>query len=119
MVCDGLRDAWSGLKFGFGRDKKLAQNVIEAAVISLQDERCIRAAATAIGMNRRTLLRAKERRSLLNTQVDGELWARLYRKKRKDALPQAVVDIVVNWWEEETRVSPCKKDVRRKQVGIR
>jgi hypothetical protein len=119
VVCDGLHDAWSGLKFGFGRDKKLARNVIEAAVISLQDERCFQAAATAIGMNRRTLRRAKERRSLLNTRVDGELWARLYRKKKKDALPQAVVDIVVNWWEEETRVSPCKKDVRRKRVGVR
>jgi hypothetical protein len=76
VVCDGLHDAWSGLKFGFVRDKKLVRNVIEATVISLQDEWCFQAAATAIGMNKRTLHRAKECRSLLNTQVDGELWAK-------------------------------------------
>ena len=67
VVCDGLYDAWSRLKFGFGRDKKLARNVIEAAIISLQDEQCIQVAAIAIGMNRRTLRQAKERWSLLNT----------------------------------------------------
>lgn len=68
VVCDGLAQAWSGLKYGIGRDKKLARNVIEAAVISLEDERCFQAAASVLGMNRRTI-----RRSLLNAGVDGEL----------------------------------------------
>lgn len=86
VVCDGLAQAWSGLKYGIGRDKKLARNVIEAAVISLEDERCFQAAASVIGMNRRTIRRAKDRRSLLNAGVDGELWARLYRKKEKGHL---------------------------------
>jgi len=118
VVCNGLAEAWSELKYKTGKDQSLARGVIEAAVMSVEeDERCIKAAATCIGMNRRTLRRGFERRRLLNAESDGELWARIYRKKRRDALPQAVIDTVLCWWEEETRVSPCKKDVRRKRIG--
>lgn len=46
------------------------------------------------------------------------MWAKGDRARRKDALTQAVLDIVVAWWTEETRVSPQKKDVRRKRVGV-
>lgn len=119
VVCDGLQQAWSGLKYGIGRDRTLARNVIEAAVISIGDERCMRAAATCVGMNKRTIRRAIQRRTLLNQSSDGEVWARLYRRRRKDALEQCVVDRVVAWWTEETRVSPCKKDVRVKRIGYK
>jgi hypothetical protein len=119
VVCDGLADAWSGLKYGIGRDRYLARNVIEAAVISIGDDRCMRAAGRCIGMNRRTLRRAKQRRDLLNKRSDGEVWARIYRKRRKDAVDQSVVDLTVAWWTDETRVSPCKKDVRWKRIGFK
>lgn len=119
VVCDGLAQAWSGLKYGIGRDRYLARNVIEAAVISIGDERCMRAAATCVGMNKRTIRRAIQRRSLLNDRSDGEVWAKIYRRKRKDALEQSVVDRVISWWTDETRVSPCKKDVMNKRVSFK
>jgi hypothetical protein len=77
----------------------------------INNKRCFQAIAFVVGMNPRTLRRAKQRRSLLNTGSDGELWALLYQKKRNDALPQSVVDDVVSWWAEESRVSPCNKEV--------
>ena len=119
VVCDGLAQAWSGLKFGIGKDRTLARNVIEAAVISIGDERCMRAAANCVGMNKKTIRRAIHRRALLNQSSDGEVWARLYRRKRKDATDQCIVDQVVAWWTDETRVSPCKKDVRVKRVAFK
>lgn len=119
IVCNGLADAWSGLKYGVGRDRYLARNVIEAAVISVKDDECIQAAARCIGMNRKTLRRALKRRHSLNQGVEGEMWAKNDRRKRKDALQESTIDVVVSWWTEETRVSPSKKDVRRKRVGVK
>ncbi|KAG0631145.1 hypothetical protein M758_1G230800 [Ceratodon purpureus] len=79
----------------------------------------MRAAATCVGMNKKTIRRAIQRRALLNQSSDGEVWARLYRRKRKDAFDQCIVDQVVAWWTDETRVSPCKKDVRVKRVAFK
>jgi hypothetical protein len=118
-VCNGVADAWSSLKYGVGRDGYLARNVIEAAVISVGEEECMQAARTCVGMNKRTVHRAVERRRRLNRRANGEVWAKIYRKKRKDALDQSVIDAVTTWWTDETRVSPCKKDIRRKRVSFK
>ena len=118
VVCNGLASAWSNLKYAKGKDHHIARNVLEAAVISLEDADCVEAAATCVGMNKRTLRRGVLRRSSLNAGVHGEVWAMSRRRKRSDALQQAVVDAVVTFWTEETRVSPSKKDVRRKRVGV-
>jgi hypothetical protein len=32
---------------------------------------------------------------------------------------QSVIDAIVNWWTEETKVSPNIKDVRRKRTGVK
>lgn len=118
-VCDGLAEAWKGLKYGQGKDKYTARNVIEAAVVSVGDEKTLRAAATCIGMNKRTLRRAFVRRERLNHGASGEVWAKAGRKKRADALTQDVIDVTVSWWSTETRVSPCKKDVRKLKIGVK
>ena len=70
-------------------------------------------------MNKKTLRRALKRRHSLNQGVEGKMWAKNDRRKRKDALQESTIDAVVSWWTEETRVSPCKKDVRRKRVGVK
>jgi hypothetical protein len=119
VVCKGLAEAWSGLKYGHSKDRYAARNVIEAAVISIGEESSLRAAAMCIGMNKRTLKRAVARRYLLNDGAQGEVWAKVDRRRRKDSLQQPIIDAVVEWWTAETRVSPNKKDVRRKQVGVR
>lgn len=119
VVCNGLFGAWSILKYASGKDMRLARNVIEAGVISLGDDQCAEAAGACVGMNKRTLRRAVARRRLLNEGAEGEVWAKVERKRRKDALPQHVVDAVISWWTSETRVSPSKRDVRRKRVGVK
>lgn len=119
VVCNGLTEAWSSLKYAVGQDQRLARNVIEAAVISTEENQAAEAAIRCVGLNKRAVRRAMIRRHLLNESVEGELWARIDRKKRKDALPQSTIDIVVLWWTNETRVSPSKKDVRKKRVGVK
>jgi hypothetical protein len=119
VVCSALSEAWAELKYGHGRDRRLARNVIEAAVISVGDKHYLKAASRCVGLNRRALLRGLQRRELLNDKVPGEMWVKSDRKRRSDALPPSTVDAVVNFWTEETRVSPCKKDVRRKNLGVK
>ena len=119
VVCNGIAEAWSALKYGVGRDRYMARNVIEAAVVDVKDARAATAASRCIGMNRRTLRRAIARRRMLNVREQGVLWSKCDRKKRRDALSQEAVDAVVSWWTEETRVSPSKKDIRRKRMGVR
>ena len=119
VVCNGIASAWLELKYGVGRDRYVARNVIEAAVISVDDSKSVQAASKCIGMNRRTLRRAVKRRRMLNDREEGVLWAKSDRKKRKDALSQETIEAVETWWTEETRVSPSKKDIRRKRIGVR
>ena len=76
VVCNGIADAWKELKFGIGRDKYLARNVIEAAVISVRDARTGQAAAECIDMNRRTIRRAVSRQQLLHNREHGVVWAK-------------------------------------------
>jgi hypothetical protein len=65
------------------------------------------------------LLRGAKRRQLLNDNTRDEQWTKLDRKGGSDAIPSSMVDVVVKFWTEETRVSPCKKDVRRKKIGVK
>ncbi len=43
-VCSSLATAWSDLKYGNGKDKYLARNVVEAAVVSVGESVNVRAA---------------------------------------------------------------------------
>ena len=54
-VCTGLKDAWSALKYGNGRDQNMARNVIEAVVISIGDNQCLKGCLQYIGMNKKML----------------------------------------------------------------
>ena len=93
--------------------------MIEAAIISTEENQAAEAAIRCVGLNKRAVRRAMIRRHLLKKSAQGELWARLDRKKRKDALPQSTIDVVVLWWTNETRVSPSKKDVRKQRIGVK
>jgi hypothetical protein len=116
-VCDGLAQAWKGVKSGSERDKALARRVIEAIVIFLDDIEGMRAAASCIGLNKWTIRRAVARQRSLNISTLGESWALLKRNKRSDSLSAVVIDVVTSWWTKETRISPCKKDVRKHRCG--
>jgi hypothetical protein len=99
------------VKSGSRRDKALARRVIEAVVIFLGDVEDMRATTSCIGLNKRTIPRS------LNINTLGESWALLKRNKRSDSLSAVVIDVVTSWWTKETRISPCKKDVRKHRCG--
>ena len=51
-----------------------------------EDEECMEAIARCIGMNRRMLKRVVDRQHALEDGVDGQVWAFVQRRQRKDAL---------------------------------
>ena len=59
MVCEGLANPWTGLKYGKGKDQYLAQGVLQAVVLNLSDKRSIRAIATCVGPNKHNVRKAK------------------------------------------------------------
>ena len=118
-MCKGLAEAWLGLKYGHNKDQHAARNIIEVVVISIGDEGSMKAAAKCVGMNKHTVRRAVAQRHLFNRSAEGEVWAKNNHHRRRDALQQTIVDVVVEWWMLETRIYPSKKDIKRKRVGVR
>ena len=119
VVCDSIASAWDHLKFGFGKDKRVARNVVEVAVVSTTSGSNMLGAGKCIGLNRRSLLRASHRRQLLDAKEDNERWAKGDRKPRKDTIPEDIRDLVGKWYLEETRTSPNMHNVVRRHIGRR
>ena len=118
-VCDSIASAWDHLKFGVGKDKYVARNVVEVAVVSTTSGSNMLGAGKCIGLNRRSLLRGSHRRQLLDAKQDKECWAKGDRKPRKDSIPEDIKDLVGKWYLEETRVSPNMHNVVRHHIGRR
>ena len=47
------------------------------------------------------------------------LWTSEARKTRSDPLVEATKELVCSWWHSKTTISPNKKDVVRKHVGVK
>ena len=118
-VCDSIASAWDHLKYGVGKDKYVARNVVEVAVVSTTSGSNMLGAGKCIGLNRRSLLRGSHRRQLLDAKQDKECWAKGDRKPRKDSIPEDIKDLVGKWYLEETRVSPNMHNVVRHHIGRR
>ena len=116
VVCDSIASAWDHLKFGFGKDKYVARNVVEVAVVSTTSGSNMLGAGKCIGLNRRSLLRASHHRELLDAKEDNEYWAKSERKPTKDGIPEDIKDLVGKWYLEETRTSPNMHNVVRHHI---
>ena len=119
VVCDSIASAWDHLKFGVGKDKYVARNVVEVAVVSTTSGSNMLGAGKCIGLNRRSLLRASHRRQLLDAKEAKECWAKGDRKPRKDSIPEDIKDLVGKWYLEETRTSPNMHNIVRHHIGRR
>lgn len=67
-VCDSVVATWKDLKYGRGKDNRIARNAIVAAIVSV-DYDCVeslKVAAKAIGLNRRALQRIVCRMQMLD-----------------------------------------------------
>ena len=51
-MCNRLASKRSNLKYAKGKDHHIAWNVLDSAVISLEDADCVEVAATCVGMNK-------------------------------------------------------------------
>lgn len=68
-----------------------------------------------LGIKTKNIVKARTRWQTLQSSGSSQL-SLAKRRRRADALKQAVVDLVVKWWTDETRVSPVTKDTRRQRV---
>lgn len=68
-----------------------------------------------LGIKTKNIVKARTRRQILQSTGSSQL-ALANRRKRADALKQAVVDLAVKWWTDETRVSPITKETRRQRI---
>jgi hypothetical protein len=95
--------------------EKLARKkvLLEAAVGS--DVSGVRALSKVLGANPRCVAAAVERRQSL--QSTGMSIFKLAERKRRPGLSEALRELVIGWWIAETRVSPNKRDVRRRRIG--
>jgi hypothetical protein len=55
-----------------------------------------------------SIIRASQRRATLEC-TGGSQFAIWKRRKRRDVVPAEIADKVKEWWEEETQVSPNRK----------
>jgi hypothetical protein len=53
----------------------------------------------------------------LEGRTTSALWALCGKEKRIDAIPTETYKLVTDFWTDNTRVSPNRKDVMRKRVG--
>jgi len=71
------------------------------------------------GINRRNMKSGLVRRIALEARINLVLWEICGQTKRVDALAPHITQLVENYWTANTRISPNKKDVVRKQIGAK
>jgi hypothetical protein len=62
------------LKYNVGKDQYVVRNVVEADVVSSNNIKNLRVAKSCLGMNRRTIMRAFERRKFIDSHEIGHEW---------------------------------------------
>ena len=77
-----------------------------------------REVARVLGVDCRNIKKGIVRRESLDHSGDA-FWRTYKRAKRADALSTASVELVTTWWTLETFVSPNRKDVTYKRVGVK
>jgi hypothetical protein len=92
--------------------------ILEAVVSQLDSD--ISKFHSILGTRKENLVAAVERLRNASTGTSGRTSGRYavpVRKKRDGGIPEEVRTAVVQWWTEETRVSPRERDLRRKRLG--
>jgi hypothetical protein len=66
--------------------------------------------------NPSNIRKASQRRQSLQSS-GASVWGLRTRRPRSDKLPKITVDKVIDWWSNETRVSPVAKEVTRLRLA--
>lgn len=113
-----ISHGWQYIKGCHSKDQQRARNVIIPMLLSSSG---ISARQTSLltGIHRRNLKSGLVRRLALETKSDKSLWAVCGRQRRVDSLPSHVTKLVEDFWTANTRISPNRKDVARKRIGVK
>lgn len=117
-VCKNIRQCWGTLKFGRHKDLVQARSVVEVAVVA-NEPGSSSGLGRWLGMSKKAVKKGRERRQLLESYTPGEVWAKFYRQKRKDAISKVDIQTVQMFYTSETRVSPNKKDVIHLRTSVK
>jgi hypothetical protein len=90
-----------------------AKNVVSSMVVSSSTQSLT--TMGVIGTNWRILKREQERRIQLEDGTNMQ-WAPSVRAKRRDVLTKNVVDALMEFWTNETKVNPNKWDVMKHRI---
>lgn len=77
----------------------------------------MRKKARLLGVHHRNVSAAILRRKKMDS-AERFQWVLSARKVRVDVLSTATKNVVVSWWISETRMSPNRKEVVRKRIGL-
>lgn len=89
--------------------------LLDAAVVSGVSG--VRALSRVLSIKADNISRAVSRQSSRSEATSK--FVPLVRAKRQDGLPELVKETIKTYWHEQTRVSPNKKDIVRKRIGVR
>ncbi|KAG0620499.1 hypothetical protein M758_4G220900 [Ceratodon purpureus] len=111
-----LRGALQSIRGACIQGKSKVRNIVLTAAVSKADSQ--RMICKALGASRYLVRKAFQRRAEVD-EIGENLWAGGDRKRRSDALSAEDQNAVCSWWETETTVSPNKRDVKRRRIGMK
>ena len=112
----GLTDHLTGQR---SQPLVMAKDIVCALATFQYNVTSCREVARVLGVDRRNIKKGiVSLRESLDHSGDA-FWRTYKRAKRADALSTALVELVTTWWTLETTVSPNRKDVTYKRVGVK
>jgi hypothetical protein len=107
-IISGVSRSLGGIKQANSSAKLATKHAILTAVVSSRSISSVRQVAKALSVYPRNITLALERRGAMD--ADGNfLWSLSIRWTRTDGVGEAVKEVVILWWVQETRVSPNQK----------
>ena len=116
MLGQSLKGALQTIRSASIQGKSKVRNIVLTAAVSKGDSQ--RKICKALGASRYLVRKAFQRRAEVD-ETGENLWAGGDRKRRSDCLSAEDRSAVSGWWETETTVSPNKKDVKRRRIGVK
>jgi hypothetical protein len=115
-IISGVSRCLGEIKQANSGAKLAAKHAILTAAVSGGSISSVREVAKALSVHPRNIMLAMERRGAMD--VEGNfLWTLTIRRTRTDGVGEAVKEVVIMWWIQETRVSPNRKQVARRRIA--
>ena len=113
-----ISQGWQHIKGCHSTDDQRARNVVIPMVFG-SNSTSARKTSLVTGIHRRNMQSGVLRRIALEARTDMAVWALCGRTKRINALAPQITKLVAEYWTDNTRISPNRKDVVKKRVGAK